>query len=447
MKFTIDKKIILRTMFFFVLFLIMFMISDRTYDTFWSYGFSYGISRGEIPYNDFNMIVTPLAPIFYSLFLHIFNDIGTMYIVSSLLLSLATIPIFSMIKEKGYLIISIMSVFVSLIFPLSYNTLFTFLLIWLVYIEQSKYKHKDILTGVIASLLILTKQSTGVFVALTYFIFIILDRKKVNVLKRLIGMLIPQVIFLIYLLVNKSLYNFFDLCLFSLFDFSKNTNGLNIYVLLFLVFSVITFLNIKKNNNNKIDWYLFASYTMFIPLFDPNHLCWITVIMLIILLKNSKKEIFNYKMFFGIVYTLMFIIFFIAYGTYDKTLFNDLNHFRFLLVDKESLYNYKLIKDYIKKNDVVIYSKESSLYRIFSDQDITYFDLLNKGNWGYHGEKRFLKEFYDSNKKLMLDVPMYYKTKKKTRGDQYMDKILNDLDTEKLKKVDEFSRFYIYEQG
>lgn len=75
----------------------------------------------------------------------------------------------------------------------------------------------------------------------------------------------------------------------------------------------------------------------------------------------------------------MFIVFFIVYGTYNKTFFSDLNHLKFLLVDKESLENYHLTKDYIKKNEVVIYSKESSLYRIFSNQDITYFNLLNKG--------------------------------------------------------------------
>lgn len=53
-------------------------------------------------------------------------------------------------------------------------------------------------------------------------------------MKRLVGIIIPCFVFLIYLIYNNALYLFFDLCFFGLFDFAqKNTEIFtNVFLLL-----------------------------------------------------------------------------------------------------------------------------------------------------------------------------------------------------------------------
>ena len=57
--------------FLFSFFSMSFFFSFIDGDVLWNYGFSYAISRGEVPYLDFNMIITPIYPMINSLFLKI----------------------------------------------------------------------------------------------------------------------------------------------------------------------------------------------------------------------------------------------------------------------------------------------------------------------------------------------------------------------------------------
>ena len=63
----ISKYIILFIIFF--IFFLFFSTGDA--DVIWNYGFSHAIRIGEIPYKDFNMIITPLYPAIMSIGLFI----------------------------------------------------------------------------------------------------------------------------------------------------------------------------------------------------------------------------------------------------------------------------------------------------------------------------------------------------------------------------------------
>ena len=54
--------------------------SDRL-DFFWNYNFGLQITNGLIPYNDFNMVITPLFPLLVSIFLCIFSKNIIVYII------------------------------------------------------------------------------------------------------------------------------------------------------------------------------------------------------------------------------------------------------------------------------------------------------------------------------------------------------------------------------
>ena len=61
-------KIIIPYVFLFI-FIVLFNIFlvPNNMDEVWNYGFSLAIRMGEIPYNDFNMVIPPFYPWFYLL--------------------------------------------------------------------------------------------------------------------------------------------------------------------------------------------------------------------------------------------------------------------------------------------------------------------------------------------------------------------------------------------
>ena len=56
-------------------------------DTYVNYGFSYAILQGEIPYIDFNLVIPPFSPFFYSIFLIFSKSILCFYLGQAILLA------------------------------------------------------------------------------------------------------------------------------------------------------------------------------------------------------------------------------------------------------------------------------------------------------------------------------------------------------------------------
>ena len=111
MKFS---KQYLKYIFLFLFFLISmsFLMTPFDADVLWSYGFSYAISKGEIPYLDFNMIITPLYPVLMSIPLLINKNIIVFYIFNALLMTSAFYLLNKEYKEKIWVLVILM------VFPL-----------------------------------------------------------------------------------------------------------------------------------------------------------------------------------------------------------------------------------------------------------------------------------------------------------------------------------------
>ena len=78
------SKYLFLFLFFFVALVVFFNIQRG--DTYVNFGFSYAISRGEIPYLDFNLVIPPLAPYLYSIFLFFSKSILVFYLEQALLI-------------------------------------------------------------------------------------------------------------------------------------------------------------------------------------------------------------------------------------------------------------------------------------------------------------------------------------------------------------------------
>ena len=68
----VKRKILILFICIFILsFFYNFLFFPLNGDEVWNYGFAYAISNGEIPYRDFNMVVTPLYSFLISIFISI----------------------------------------------------------------------------------------------------------------------------------------------------------------------------------------------------------------------------------------------------------------------------------------------------------------------------------------------------------------------------------------
>ena len=235
----LDKryKSLILIIFLFLLFLLFNLtLLPTNLDEIWNYGFSHNLYSGLIPYKDFNMVITPFYPFIMSLGFHIFgSSMLVFHIEHAIILICLCVLLFLLIDKKAWFIVALMLFPVNVSFP-SYNIFLYFLLVLIIYLE--KEKKSDYLIGFLLGLCVLTKHSVGLCLLLPS-LYYIKDLKKVG--RRFLGFIVPLFVFIIYLIITKSMIPFIDLCILGLFDFaSENGKAFNIYFLLFIIMIGIT---------------------------------------------------------------------------------------------------------------------------------------------------------------------------------------------------------------
>lgn len=364
-------------------------------DVLWNYGFSYAIGNGEIPYVDFNMILPPFYPMLMSLGLIINQNIIVFYLENSLMITIMFYFLFKMFKEKAWLfLLFLIFPIPAVVFP-TYNLFLIFLLVLVFYLEKNN--SNDYLIGLLFGLMVFTKQTVGVCVLLVGILYYLRkDFKEIK--KRVIGFLIPCFLFLIYFVITGSLYEFFDYCLFGLFDFAESNANINsIFFVIGLVFLGIVIYFIYKDRNNIFNWYMLAFFCVVIPLFDINHLSYFFFALLLLFMDknfNFEKRIIKYYLLFCCFYMGMF---FYSTSFTGFSYPNKYNNFNFRVLYNASGENgirdevIKFINDNKSKEKIVILGSDAYFYKITCNMKIDHFDLLNKGNYGYNGKEKIKK--------------------------------------------------------
>ncbi len=381
-------KYILLFLFFYVSLVFIFTLSRS--DTFVNFGFSYAISKGQIPYRDFNMVITPFAPFLYSIGLLMCNNILVYYLEQALLLTLLFYYIDKILGKKSILFLLILIIpypiaMSSILFP-GYNYIVVLLLVMFIY--YFKNNKNDYLLGLILGFIFCTKQTMGIVLFVPTFYFLIKDREKFK--KMFIGYIIPIIILFIYLIITKSLYVFYDLCFLGLFDFNKSNNNIDIYYLLLFILGVVYLLfRIIKDKNNILLYYILLYSLVVFPIVDYYHTSIFLIIIFLIILDdyNLKRDIFKYIVI--IIAAISVLWLFVTY--YFLRPISIRNYNNFSLVINEKSYNdnsYKLIKYTSRLDKKVIFfmrGSENFFYKITCDKKLNYYDLPNYGNYGYNG--------------------------------------------------------------
>ena len=402
------KKIILFTIIFIVFFVCHYFLNPISNDEIWNYGFAYNIKNGMVPYRDFNMVITPLYSYLLAFLILIFkNSFFTMIVLNSIIVS--TIQ-YILIKKHGKKAL----LFFPILLYMSYNCYnilsLALFMIFLIIIDNKK--RNEYLTGFIVALMILTKQTTGGLIFISSFIL------SKNKRKYIIGFSPLCIIFLTYLLFTNSLYNFFDYCLFGMFDFTSGNFSSGIHYPALILYTILFIMMIRilikdKMKNYKI-LYIILFQIMAFPLLDFQHIS-ISILPILSYFFENKSNVKIEKEIALIAITFFLFTGFIAnVSLLEVKKYNNNKSFlnnMYIAFDMD-IFVYNLKKE-IDTNyrDYSIYHlyRDAYLYKLETKEKINKFDLNNKGNMGYNGEEKWIKEIDETckNTKCLLILDHY----------------------------------------
>ena len=408
-------------------------------DEIWNYNFSNCISKGLIPYKDFNMIQMPLFPMIMGLILKFtFNELIVMRIASLFLwisiffLIYRIIDTFKILKIVNYIIIFMICFIYKEYFYIDYNIFSVFLTLIILYLELEKNEKSiiiNIIIGMLGGLVFLTKQTIGVTVCfgiiLSSFIPFLTHKNSVyfkNIIFRIIGMIFPILLFLIYLILNNSITYFLDYTFFSLKTFSNKisycylvtNSSFVIRILAIIVPSFLTLFIIyafKNKNEKMLKMCIFslATFVLVFPISDSIHLLFGSIISILSIV-YYVKNIFNFSLILKIKYyiiaffmglsSIMILLFIIAsiVNVNKINYLSKLKHFKYIPIDSNDEKKIKTMDNYILKNkkNVYILNFDAAIYMIPIDHYNKDYDMFLLGNIGKNGENGQIKKISKS---------------------------------------------------
>lgn len=412
-----NKKLIFQYVFLFLFFFfsLVFFFNVSRGDTYVNFGFSYAIARGEVPYLDFNMVIPPFSPWFYSIFLLFSKSILVYYAGQALLLTILFSFLFKLLGKKAWIYLTL----IFMPFPISmntilfpgYNFLLLFLLVIVIYCE--KERKSDYLIGFLLGLLFLTKQTVGGLLFLVSFYYLFQDYKKV--LKRIIGFLIPTMFSFFVLLIEGCFQEFLDLCFLGLFDFGNSNFNFDLfYLIVFVLGLILVIIRIVKKPKDISNYYVLLFASCVFPIIDYYHVSlFLGLLFLLILLDlpDIKQSIAVYCVLLASTFAVLWFIF--SFLIFKDIKLVNYHNFELSLVSEDYYNSVKKLDQYLESLDKpIIYllkGNENYFFKIKSSLDITYFDLPNYGNYGYHGTDKLVHKLKEiKNSYIVIDSSVSY---------------------------------------
>ena len=424
-------------------------------DEIWNYNFARNIADGLIPYRDFNMLQTPLLPFIAGLFLKLLgSELIVMRLLAILLISSIFFMIYKILKIlKVHTIYSLSFLFIVFVLLqkyicIDYNFVILLLTLILIYLEIKHFNNSNLhllhyfIVGLLCGSCILLKQSTGIFISFASVIFPLLTfQNKVDFktyLKfsaiKILGMLIPVIFLIIYLICNNAFIDFIDYTILGIKTFSNSisyttlTTSQNIAIKLLSIglpiFILVSSIYLtKKRRKDLYGFYLYslASLIVIYPISDHIHfLIGITPLLVLfayllfefisfinhlgnrkaIAHKNikpnliTKMKIYLYELLKCLI-ALGLICYMITSCFLLNKYFNnlekehDIEHYKNIPISEQLKNKINEIDNYIllnENNKVYILDSEAAIYMIALNKYNKNFDMFLKGNLGSQGE-------------------------------------------------------------
>lgn len=328
-------------------------------------------------------------------------------------------------------------------FYIDYNYAILFILLVLIYVEL-KYKNYgaryNFLIGLLAGVTILLKQSTGIIISVISVLYLLVEKRDKETLKavvyRILGVLIPCVIFVIYLFLTNSISSFIDYCILGIGTFKNSMSYLKllregdfisilgiIAPLTLVVLLIVNIINVKqkkiqaKESNLILFVFVVAGFTVVYPIADDIHFliaAFPTILITLYYICKRFQEIKNIKdaifieHFMNII-TISFVGILILqaineiylYTHMDKSV---LNHFSNIPISYTLQDRIIEVDAYIQdeERDVYILDSEAAVYMIPLDKYNKDFDMFLKGNLGSASEEGQIEKIKSMENAVIL---------------------------------------------
>lgn len=421
-------------------------------DEMWNFNVARCIANGLIPYKEISMVSTPLLGFLTAIFLRIFGT--EMFITRVLAAVLATINLGILyricIKMKipnsiGKLLILVVMSIMKDYYCLDYNMLIMTLGLIILLLEiksfeqENKNKKIHIIIGIVSGLAICTKQSIGLLISVVVVLnqlFFIRNKESFkaickNIVFRIIGIVIPVIIFIGYLFITGAFSYFIDYCVLGMKTFSNKISysdllkSDNLIIKIFsiavpVILAIAIILNIVLRILNKEDKLLFLITIYCLPIFaisypiSDNIHFFISITPCYILpfygigraFNKIKCKNFKYVLEFLEITSFIFIILFTGYTEikYREELsalskYRALNHFSNIIVDQKLEKMVKDVDNYIvtSEKDVYILDSNAALYMIPLDRYNKNYDMFLRGNLGSGGEEKQIRNIEENS--------------------------------------------------
>lgn len=440
-----NAKYLFLFLFFFLAQVLFFNIQRG--DTYVNFGFSYAVSRGEVPYLDFNMVIPPFAPYLYAVFLLFSKSILCLYLGQAFLLTFLFYFLFCLFGKKAWLYLVALSIpypiaMATILFP-GYNFLLLFLFFFLLYCEIEK--KSDYCIGILLGLSFFTKQTVGGLLLLVSIYYLFVDYKKF--LKRIVGFLIPVVLFFILFLIQGNFWEFVDLCFLGLFDFGHSNFYVEwFYFVIFIICMILLLIRIVRKPKDICNYYVLVFASCIYPIIDYYHVSLFLGAFLFLVLKDItiKKDIWPYCSFFAVAISLIWLVVEVLY--LKDVYIAHYPNFEFSIVSKSYDTSVKKLERYLDTlpGEVVYFLRgsENYFFKIKHNLDITYFDLPNYGNYGYNGVDKLIRRIKKvKNSYFVIDISAYDST---SPTQQYIREAV-DYIMEQGVKIKEIGYYQVYE--
>ena len=449
-----------------VVFLVARLVTPATdLDEVWNYNTANAFAMGLIPYKQVSMITTPLLPMINSIFLKVvFNGIMTYRVLMGIVFALIVLFIYLIIKELSNkkLLSYICAFFIGTLlikkFLLDYNYLFLLISLVIAFLEIRDIKKNEnfnfnhnLCVGVLTGLAFLTKQTIG---ALLIFVMILevfiymkksgFDLKFNKFIKligvRIFGMMVPIIIFLIYLGVTGAFNDFINYAIKGVREFSNNVPYYRlfdsndkvvsiisrlfiiVYIPLFITF-ILECVKNKKMKDELMNIYVLAICSIPViaiiyPISDDFHLIVASVFALtvvaylLIFLLNEIDKFVKIDVFYKklLLIGLLFIIILISFKNaiiernlnIKENVLVSFKHYEGIYVPKYLSNRISDVTDKVRLysnsgRESIIIDAEAAIYDIVLNKYKKNYDMLLIGNIGERGVEKIINEIKDSH--------------------------------------------------
>lgn len=417
-------------------------------DELFTFANTYKLHNGISLYSENNIIDTPLFFYIGNLFFSVFGANFLVYklygIVIFEIIFLISLNILRKLKVPiGRAVVYILLIllpFTKTLFVNGANYSTLAVLFWLLgmncVIKKDKFEVKPLQQGIIAALVLATKQNIGAYYLIAITLFTIYNYRKniKTIFKKLVSTYIVfaliTAIWCIILILQGQFMDFINYCVLGIGEFAKNHFDLQDWRIILYAIPILALVGLVIANRkygisleNKIMkttifflCFMFPSLLIGYPIFNVYHIELAMVVSMVYCMYMAEQVVVHTKEIFlvkpvkvVVIVYIMFVLLINAFyigstvlkGSY-KTDYD--NPYFGMLATEEMKNKINEIVNFVELKEennqkVIIFSEEANIYQIVLGKNYQDFDLPLLGNWGYNGEERVfneIKEMHDS---------------------------------------------------